>query len=329
MATGSYAPNPVFTGLDNSGAIVPLGLLYTYASGTTTPLATYTNVGLTAANANPVVLDSAGRATIFLLPTSYKWILKSADGNTTYWTRDTIGSVPTTDVDNDVTGTAGEALTAGQVCYLSDGSGALTAGRWYRGDADQTYSSTTPSVTMVVADMASAAQGTFRVSGRMTGLSGLVVGTTYYVSGTAGALTSTAPLNARVVGQADSTTSLVVTPNPALRLSSIITPTVATLTDGATVALDASLGTIFKLAATGNRTILAPSNAVDGQKIVIRHLASGGARTLALTTGAAGFRFGTDITALTATGSGLIDYIGAIYNSTDSRWDVVAVTKGF
>jgi hypothetical protein len=72
-----------------------------------------------------------------------------------------------------------------------------------------------------------------------------------------------------------------------------------------------------------------PSNAVNGQKIVIRHFANGGSRTLALNTGAGGFRFGTDITALTATGSGLMDYIGCIYNGVDSFWDVIAYTKGF
>ena len=105
--------------------------------------------------------------------------------------------------------------------------------------------------------------------------------------------------------------------------------TVSVLTDGATPALDASLGNIFTLTAAGNRTIAVPSNAVSGQKIVIRHLASGAARTLALNTGAGGFRFGTDITALTETASGKTDYIGCIYNAADSFWDVVAYTKGF
>lgn len=101
------------------------------------------------------------------------------------------------------------------------------------------------------------------------------------------------------------------------------------LTDGATPALNAALGNIFTLAATDNRTIAVPSNAVAGQKIVIRHLASGGARTLSLNTGAGGFRFGTDITGLTETASGKYDYIGCIYNSTASFWDVVAYIKGY
>lgn len=105
--------------------------------------------------------------------------------------------------------------------------------------------------------------------------------------------------------------------------------TVITLADGATPALDASLGNIFVLTAAGDRTIAVPSNAVSGQKIIIRHKASGAIRTLSLNTGAGGFRFGSDITGLTATVSGKTDYIGCIYNSVDSFWDVVAYTKGF
>jgi hypothetical protein len=107
---------------------------------------------------------------------------------------------------------------------------------------------------------------------------------------------------------------------------------VVTLTDGATPALDASLGKTFKLIAAGNRTIAVPSNAPAAgftQKIVIVHEASGADRTLALNTGAGGFRFGTDITALTATTSGTMDYIGCIWNQADGFWDVVSYVKGF
>lgn len=49
------------TGLPLSG-----GLVYTYMPGTTTPKATYTDSTGVTANANPVVLDSAGRASIWL-----------------------------------------------------------------------------------------------------------------------------------------------------------------------------------------------------------------------------------------------------------------------
>ena len=87
MATGTVMPSPVFTGLDNNGDPLSGGKLYTYAAGTTTPLATYSDVGLTTPNANPIILDSGGRATVFLSATSYKFVLKTS-ADVTVWTQD-------------------------------------------------------------------------------------------------------------------------------------------------------------------------------------------------------------------------------------------------
>jgi hypothetical protein len=68
---------------NNSGNPLSGGKLYTYAAGTLTPLATYTDRGGLTPNANPVVLDSAGRADVWLsLNTAYKLILKDSAGNT-------------------------------------------------------------------------------------------------------------------------------------------------------------------------------------------------------------------------------------------------------
>ena len=66
MALGNVMPDPKFTGLDNDGNPLSGGKVYFYSAGTSTPLDTYTSSALTSANANPVVLDSAGRATIYL-----------------------------------------------------------------------------------------------------------------------------------------------------------------------------------------------------------------------------------------------------------------------
>jgi hypothetical protein len=215
MAVGTLAPSPVFTGFDNNGNPLSGGLLYTYAAGTpNTPLATYTDVGLTTPNANPVVLDSAGRCTLFLSPASYNFVLKTSAG-ATVWTQDTVGAVPATSLNLDVTATAGEALTAGQFAYLSDGSGGLTAGRWYLADADLAYASTDAGMTgAVVANLATGETGTVRLAGRLTGLSGLTIGAPYYLSATAGAITATRPALARFVGSADSLTSLVISGQP-------------------------------------------------------------------------------------------------------------------
>lgn len=215
MANGTLSPSPWFTGLDDNGAPLSGGLLYTYAAGTTTPQATYSEVTLTTPNANPVVLDAAGRCALFLSPTSYKYVLKTAAG-VTVRTQDNIGAVPTTSGEVDIAAIAGEALAAGTVAYLSQGDGGATAGRWYLADGDLAYASRdAEAIAMVPTAIASGETGTVRRDGRITGLSALSAGTAYYASGTAGALTATPPTYPRLVGVADTTTSLVLTSGPA------------------------------------------------------------------------------------------------------------------
>ena len=46
---------------DDNGNVLSGGLIYQYAAGTSTPLATYTSAAGGAQNANPIVLDSGGR----------------------------------------------------------------------------------------------------------------------------------------------------------------------------------------------------------------------------------------------------------------------------
>ena len=68
---------------DSNGSPLSGGLLYTYAAGTTTPLTTYTTSVGNIANANPIVLNSAGRTAneIWLTAgSSYKFVLKTSVG---------------------------------------------------------------------------------------------------------------------------------------------------------------------------------------------------------------------------------------------------------
>lgn len=74
---------------DNSGSPCAGCLLSTFAAGTTTPLATYSESTGTTPNAQPIVLDSAGRATIYLTSASYKFVLKTAL-SATLWTQDSV-----------------------------------------------------------------------------------------------------------------------------------------------------------------------------------------------------------------------------------------------
>jgi hypothetical protein len=66
---------------DDNGNPLTGGKVYTYAAGTTTPLATYTTTTGAVANANPIILDAAGRTPneIWLaVGTLYKFIVKTS-----------------------------------------------------------------------------------------------------------------------------------------------------------------------------------------------------------------------------------------------------------
>jgi len=102
-------PQPKQQYFDANGDPLVGGKVYTYAAGsvgTGTPKATYTTAAASTENANPVVLDSRGEATIYF-DGLYKIILKDAD-DALIWTQD---YVPT------------NSATASQpALYLPDGT---------------------------------------------------------------------------------------------------------------------------------------------------------------------------------------------------------------
>jgi len=105
---------------------VPLagGLLYTYAAGTTTPLATYTSSTGGTANANPIVLNSAGRVAnqVWLTTgSSYKFVLQNSVA-TQIWSQDNIsGTNDFTSIYTALAASGGSSL----VGYLPAGTGAV------------------------------------------------------------------------------------------------------------------------------------------------------------------------------------------------------------
>lgn len=73
---------PLLQLFDDYGTVLAGGLLYSYEAGTTTPLATYQDLAGATANANPTVLDAAGRATVRVTNgVAYKFVLTDADDN--------------------------------------------------------------------------------------------------------------------------------------------------------------------------------------------------------------------------------------------------------
>ncbi len=89
---------------DDNGGPLSGGKLWTYAAGTTTPLATYSDAAGTTPNTNPVVLNARGEATIFWSAAPYKVVLTDAS-DVTIWTQDNI-STPLAEL----SGASGSAL---------------------------------------------------------------------------------------------------------------------------------------------------------------------------------------------------------------------------
>lgn len=76
---------------NNGGTLAGGAKLYVYEAGTTTPLDTYTTDALDplSVNSNPIVADSNGRfGAIFLAADDYKFVCKSSDDATTFFTAD-------------------------------------------------------------------------------------------------------------------------------------------------------------------------------------------------------------------------------------------------
>lgn len=101
---------------------VPLsgGKLYTYAAGTTTPLAAYTSVSGGTAHANPIVLDSAGRVSseVWLTSTAtYKFTLTTST-DVSIWTKDNISGISAA---ADLAASSGSSL----VGFLQSGASAV------------------------------------------------------------------------------------------------------------------------------------------------------------------------------------------------------------
>lgn len=105
-----------------------------------------------------------------------------------------------------------------------------------------------------------------------------------------------------------------------------------TVYDEATVSIDCNSGNHFYLEASGNRTIGAPTNASSrlSDKMIIRIKAQGANRTITFTsTIPSGYRFGTDISAISGVTTEKTDYYGFIYNANSGVWDMVAYVRGY
>lgn len=170
------SPSPKAQFLDASGAPLVGGKVYTYAAGTTTPLATYTTALGSSANTNPVILDARGEADIwYSAGVSYKIVLADASGSI-IWTVDNVamlGSMASQNADNvSITGgTIGSGVTfngnttgtasnvTGTVAVANGGTGATTAPN-ARTNLGAAASGANTDITAIKQDVSLTASGT-------------------------------------------------------------------------------------------------------------------------------------------------------------------------
>jgi hypothetical protein len=186
---------PRFFWVTTAGAPAVGYKLNTYAAGTATPQATYTDSTLATANANPVVLDSLGSAAVWIGTPSYKFVLTDASNNV-IWTADNVSEATLASVAGypgmewvpqlNATGGASTfgfiSSTSFTINAGSDLSPVLTAGRRIKtqNTAGVVYSTITsvsysaPNNTLVVVNDGSAAID--------SGVSALWYGATSYVN---------------------------------------------------------------------------------------------------------------------------------------------------
>lgn len=108
----------------NLGIPLAGGLIYTYAAGTTTPLATYTTSAGNVAHANPIVLGVDGRPATEIWLTEgyeYKFVLKDSD-DVTIQTYDNLYGIPST------SGGGGTSIPAGVISLWYGSIGLIPTG---------------------------------------------------------------------------------------------------------------------------------------------------------------------------------------------------------
>jgi hypothetical protein len=137
-------------------------------------------------------------------------------------------------------------------------------------------------------------------------------------------------LNQSTTGNAATATNLA----GGATLPAYLAPKVTALTDGSSIATNAALGNDFSVTIAGNRTMAAPTNAVDGQKIMYAIKQDGtGSRTITWTTGTAGFSFGSGTAPTLSTTASDVDLVAFRYSSAaggaTGRWCYMGAGLGY
>lgn len=209
----------------------------------------------------------------------------------------------------------------------------------------QLYRSATASATPLAADLAAGELAINTADGKLYYKdSGGVVKLLASNSGSAGDVVGPASATANAIALFNGTTGKLIQSSTSLLPTGTVVGTTDTQTltnknvqarvvviaDGTSITVNADttdVATQANTQAVGTLTINAPTGTiVNGQKFILR-LSSTNVQTFSWN---AAFQGSTDIALPTASsGSGLTDYVGFIYNSTSTKWQMIAKVFGF
>ncbi len=325
-------PNGKQQYFSTAGTPLAGGLLYTYASGTTTPKTTWADAAQTAPNTNPVVLDARGEATIFWNG-AYKAELRTA-GGAVIWTVDGVSTVqePLSAVTLAISGNANIGGILGCTGAFTLG-GALTSTSTIQ--ATQYTSTVTAGVALSVGD-ASAIRNNFNGFSTMyfDVSTGGPSGGEFVFRTTNGFL-----VRAIISGNGLQTTALGVGRTPSgstgridagqifvervVSTGAAYTPPIA-ISVAATTTIDCNAGNVFTLNMTTNVATFNVFNPASGQTINVRFIQDGtGGRTIAWP---ASFNWAGGTAPALSTAANKVDLLVATYFADTGLW-LASLTK--
>ena len=247
----SLTPTPKQQLYGSDGAPLVGGKIYTYAAGTTTPLATYTDYTAGTANTNPIILNSLGQANIWLGTSSYKFSVYTA-ADVLLYTVDNI-SAP---IDSSALATALSSPTP--IGNTAPNTGAFT-----------TLAATTGTITTVNATTVNAATIT---------ATGTVTAETLTFEG-GGSMTRPPEAGIQSLTATVATNALTVTLNPTtldFRSSTLASGTVVTRTIGSAISVTVSSGsTLGTVSAVQSRIVVLALDNAGTVELAVVNIAGG------------------------------------------------------
>lgn len=241
----------------------------------------------------------------------FTFVTSGTQYNSTGWVQiDNITTVGTDPVDWEQFSGAGTYL-AGTGLTLTGNTfsvSSITSGQVTTALGFTPYNATNPSNYLTSVDLTSNVSGTLPVGRGGTGVT--------TSTGTGNVVLSASPTFTGTLTAATISATKILPNVQSIASASTITPNADTDTQVSVTALAVPA------------TIAAPSGTPsDGQSLVIRIEDNGTARALTWTTGSSGAYRAVGITLPTTTVAAKVVYIGCKYNSTDLRWDVIALSQ--